>query len=69
MEEDGERVQLVTLYTRVLLHLAEHPRISQETLARRMPSTVVCTNGESLAWVNSNVLLLELRATPTLSTG
>lgn len=38
--EDTERVQLVTLYTRVLLHLADNPRISQETLARRMDVTM-----------------------------
>jgi DNA-binding transcriptional regulator LsrR (DeoR family) len=38
--EDGERVQLITLYTRVVLHLAENPRISQETLARRMDVTM-----------------------------
>ena len=40
MDEDGERVQLITLYTRILLHLADHPRISQETLARRMDVTM-----------------------------
>ena len=38
--EDGERVQLITVYTRVLLHLADNPRISQETLARRMDVTM-----------------------------
>lgn len=40
MIDGGERVQLVTLYTRVLLHLAEHPKISQETLARSMDVTM-----------------------------
>jgi DNA-binding transcriptional MocR family regulator len=38
--EGGDRVQLITLYTRVLLHLSENPRISQETLARRMDVTM-----------------------------
>ena len=40
MEEENERVQLITLYTRVLLHLAENPKISQETLARHMDVTM-----------------------------
>jgi DNA-binding transcriptional ArsR family regulator len=38
--QDDGHVQLITLYTRVLLHLAENPRISQETLARRMDVTM-----------------------------
>lgn len=38
-EEDG-RVQLVTLYARVLLHLTDNPRVSQETLARHMNVTM-----------------------------
>lgn len=40
MEEDGARVHLVTLYTRVLLYLAQNPKISQETLARRLDVTM-----------------------------
>lgn len=38
--EDVDRVAFVTLYTRVLLCLAENPRISQETLARRLDVTM-----------------------------
>lgn len=40
MLEDDDRVQIVTLFTRVLLQLAQHPRISQETLARRLDVTM-----------------------------
>jgi DNA-binding transcriptional ArsR family regulator len=40
MKEPGHRVQIVTLYTRVLLELIENPRISQETLARRIDVTM-----------------------------
>lgn len=40
MLEDDNRVQIVTLFTRVLLQLAQHPRISQETLARRLDVTM-----------------------------
>ncbi|HZU14695.1 MAG TPA: winged helix-turn-helix domain-containing protein [Chloroflexota bacterium] len=40
MAHGGERVQLVTLYTRVLLELIENPRISQEVLARRLDVTM-----------------------------
>ncbi|GAC1407123.1 MAG: hypothetical protein NVSMB52_20520 [Chloroflexota bacterium] len=40
MKQSGHRVQLVTLYTRVILHLVENPRISQETLARRLDVTM-----------------------------
>jgi DNA-binding transcriptional ArsR family regulator len=39
IEEDG-RAQLITLYTRVLLHLAQNPRVSQEMLARRLDVTM-----------------------------
>jgi DNA-binding transcriptional MocR family regulator len=38
-EENG-RAQLITLYTRVLLHLAQNPRVSQEMLARRLDVTM-----------------------------
>lgn len=40
MKENGERVQLITLYARVLLQLVENPRISQEMLARRLDVTM-----------------------------
>ena len=40
MEEESNGVQLVTLYTRVLLELARNPRISQEMLARRLDVTM-----------------------------
>jgi DNA-binding transcriptional ArsR family regulator len=40
MKEPGHRVQIVTLYTRVLLELIENPRISQEMLARRIDVTM-----------------------------
>lgn len=40
MRDSENRVQLVTLYTRVLLQLVENPRISQETLARRLDVTM-----------------------------
>lgn len=40
MKEETRRVQLVTLYTRVLLQLIENPRISQEMLARRLDVTM-----------------------------
>lgn len=40
MRHEGNRVQLVTLYTRVLLQLVENPRISQEMLARRLDVTM-----------------------------
>jgi DNA-binding transcriptional ArsR family regulator len=40
MKEAGHRVQIVTLYTRVLLELIENPRISQEMLARRIDVTM-----------------------------
>jgi len=40
MLEEDDRVQIVTLFTRVLLQLALHPRISQETLARRLDVTM-----------------------------
>lgn len=40
MTESSNRVQLVTLYTRVLLQLVENPRISQEMLARRLDVTM-----------------------------
>lgn len=40
MKEPGHRVQIVTLYTRVLLELIENPRISQESLARRIDVTM-----------------------------
>lgn len=39
IDEDG-RAQLITLYTRVLLHLAQNPRVSQEMLARRLDVTM-----------------------------
>lgn len=38
-DKDG-RAQLVTLYTRVLLALAQNPRVSQEMLARRLDVTM-----------------------------
>lgn len=40
MAENGDRVHFVTLYTRVLLQLAAFPRISQETLARKLDVTM-----------------------------
>ena len=40
MKDGNSRVQLVTLYTRVLLQLIENPRISQEMLARRLDVTM-----------------------------
>lgn len=40
MKEPGHRVQIVTLYTRVILELIENPRISQEMLARRIDVTM-----------------------------
>jgi DNA-binding transcriptional ArsR family regulator len=40
MKEPGHRVQIITLYTRVLLELIENPRISQEMLARRIDVTM-----------------------------
>lgn len=40
MRDSDNRVQLVTLYTRVLLQLVENPRISQEMLARRLDVTM-----------------------------
>lgn len=40
MEDNGGRVQLITLYTRVLLQLVDNPQISQETLARRLDVTM-----------------------------
>lgn len=40
MKDPGERVQLVTLYTRVILQLVENPRISQEMLARKLDVTM-----------------------------
>jgi DNA-binding IclR family transcriptional regulator len=40
VKEPGRRVQIVTLYTRVLLELIENPRISQEMLARRIDVTM-----------------------------
>src|SRR5437588_11674924 len=40
MRDTDNRVQLVTLYTRVLLQLVENPRVSQETLARRLDVTM-----------------------------
>jgi DNA-binding transcriptional MocR family regulator len=40
MRDSDNRVQLVTLYTRVILHLVENPRISQEMLARRLDVTM-----------------------------
>lgn len=40
MDEQDARVQLITLYTRVLLYLAHNPKISQETLARRLDVTM-----------------------------
>jgi DNA-binding transcriptional ArsR family regulator len=39
-EEPEPRVQLITLYMRVLLELSRRPRISQETLARRLDVTM-----------------------------
>jgi hypothetical protein len=36
----ADRVQLVTLYTRVILELIRNPRISQETLARHLDVTM-----------------------------
>ena len=40
MRDSEDRVQLVTLYTRVLLQLVENPRVSQEMLARRLDVTM-----------------------------
>lgn len=40
MSEGGERVQLVTLYTRILLELIDNPRVSQELLSRRLDVTM-----------------------------
>lgn len=40
MKDPGHRVQIITLYTRVLLELIENPRISQEMLARRIDVTM-----------------------------
>lgn len=40
MSAKGARVRLITLYTRVLLHLAENPQVSQEMLARDMDVTM-----------------------------
>jgi DNA-binding transcriptional ArsR family regulator len=40
MIEEDDRAQLITLYTRVLLHLAQNPRVSQEMLARRLDVTM-----------------------------
>lgn len=40
MRTSADRVQLVTLYTRVILQLIQNPRISQETLARRLDVTM-----------------------------
>ncbi len=40
MKEPGHRVQIVTLYTRVLLELIENQRISQEMLARKIDVTM-----------------------------
>lgn len=40
MKEPGHRVQIITLYTRVLLELIENPRVSQEMLARRIDVTM-----------------------------
>jgi hypothetical protein len=40
VHHNGERTQLITLYTRVLLELACDPQISQETLARRLDVTM-----------------------------
>lgn len=37
---EDDRVQLVTLFSRVIVHLAQNPRISQETLARRLNVTM-----------------------------
>lgn len=34
------RVQLTTLYTKILVHLAANPRLSQEALARRLDVTL-----------------------------
>jgi len=40
LDESSAGVQLITLYTRVLLYLAQNPKISQETLARRLDVTM-----------------------------
>lgn len=40
MPENEDGTKLITLYTRVLLQLAENPTISQEMLARRLDVTM-----------------------------
>jgi DNA-binding transcriptional regulator LsrR (DeoR family) len=40
MEDETGHVNLLTLYLRVLLELSRRPRISQETLARRLDVTM-----------------------------
>jgi transcription initiation factor IIE alpha subunit len=39
-EEDVDEVHFVTLYARIVNHLAKHPRMAQETLARRLNVTM-----------------------------
>jgi DNA-binding transcriptional regulator LsrR (DeoR family) len=40
VQEEDTGVHMITLYTRVLLQLRDNPRISQETLARRLDVTM-----------------------------
>jgi predicted transcriptional regulator len=39
-EQDGNGVSFVTLYARIVQELARHPRMAQETLARRLDVTM-----------------------------
>lgn len=40
MDDTPQNVPLITMYTKILIHLALHSRISQETLARQLGVTL-----------------------------
>lgn len=61
---EAHRVQLVTLYTRVMLYLAQNPKISQERMARHLEVTMRTVQRHLAELEEEGYILVDRRRKP-----